>query len=193
MSCVAPRCRGETRDSERSMEKRKKKDGFEMAMPLHRGQRPVCSRGVGFGSRDGSSCSALSGLFVLHQQAPGPGAAQGSVQAQGYPGQEVIGGGKAVMVSCPLYLCVQRKAETVMAPLIWSNQCILVSLCQPKAQLTTVRAVPWSCALCPSSPSYSLFLKRSLHCLFSLCCDQGKERCSVVLYKTWSVGTSPLL
>lgn len=41
MSCDALRSREETKDSERSVERRRKEDGFVTAMPLHMGQRLV--------------------------------------------------------------------------------------------------------------------------------------------------------
>lgn len=70
MSCFIPRSRGETRHSERSTDRRKKKDGFMRAMPVCRGQRPVCSRDAGFGSCDGNSCSVCQASLQLHQSAP---------------------------------------------------------------------------------------------------------------------------
>lgn len=100
MSCDALRSREETRDSERGVERRRKEDGFVMAMPLHMGQTPISTE----------------------------------VQSSAHP----------------------------------------------------LRADPWSCALCLSSASLSMFFKRPQHCLSSLCCGQGRERCSVVMYKTWS-------
>lgn len=99
MSCAAPRRREETRDSERRTERRKKKDGFMRAIPLLKGQRPACSRCFG-------GCDGTVRFFALHQQIPSSGIGLGT----GLPRPGVIGGSKTVIVSCPLYLFVQKKA-----------------------------------------------------------------------------------
>lgn len=79
MSCIAPRSREDTRHSEGNIERMQKKDGFVRAVPLHRGQRPACSRGAGFGSCDGSSYSALSGLFLCTSELQAQGLLSGLV------------------------------------------------------------------------------------------------------------------
>lgn len=150
MNCAAPRSREDTRDSERRAERRKKKDGFVRAMPLLKGQRPACSRSFG-------SCDGTIRFFALPQQVPSSGVGVGTRLPR--PGCCRRQQHSHCLLSTAPICAKESWAIVGQWQPLWSAASVHRGCCvSTKAQLTPERTVPWSCALCPSSPSYSILL-----------------------------------
>lgn len=120
----------------------------------------------------------MSGLFALHQSASvslacsGVGLGTQLPRAGGYRRQKDSHGLLPTMlISAEEYWAIAGQ----WCPLLSAAVSASWFLCQPKAQLIPLRALPWSCTLCRSSLSQAMFLKRPQNHLFSLLWSGQRE------------------